>query len=75
MFLNFISRQIRQVKENGCLRKGSSRRPHVSEEQVKKINDAFEGSSRDSTRLASRQFGFLNNMGRCHIGISGFKLI
>lgn len=51
-----IRRWVTQFKETGCLCKGKSPgRPRVSEEQVEKIHDAFEGSPRKSTRRASRE--------------------
>jgi len=53
-----ICRWNRQFEQIGCLCKGkSSGRPHVSEENVRWIQESFERSPRKSTRRASRVLG------------------
>ena len=47
-----------QFELTGCVCKGkSSGRPHVSEENVRRIQECFECSPRKSTRRASRELG------------------
>ena len=53
-----ICRWNHQFEQIGCLCKGkSSGRPHVSEENVRRIQESFERSLRKSTRRASRELG------------------
>jgi len=53
-----IYRWKHQFEQIGCLCKGkSSGRPHVSEENVRRIQESFERSPRKSTRRASWELG------------------
>ena len=53
-----ICRWNHQFEQIGCLCKGkSSGRPRVSEENVRRIQESFQRSPRNSTRRASRELG------------------
>ena len=53
-----IYRWNHQFEQIGCLCKGkSSGRPRVSEENVRRIQESFERSPRESNRRASREIG------------------
>ena len=55
---NSICRWNHQFEQIGCLCKSkSSGRPRVSEENVRRIQETFEGSPRKSIRRASREMG------------------
>jgi len=52
-----------QFEQIGCLCKGkSSGRPRASEENVRRIHGSFERSPRKSTRKASRELEYRNQL-------------
>jgi len=53
-----ICRWNHQFEQKGCLCKGKSAGlPHVSEENVRRVQESFERSPRKSTRRVSRELG------------------